>query len=363
MKQGIILYTIVILVSSNLFMGQAVIQHKEYIWSDSFLKMPKEWYSSADAITIANNVIQYQSPEGGWPKSTNLAKAPLSPDDIPKSGEGRANSLDNDATTVPMEFLALLIDASGKEEYKASFNRGLDYLFKAQYPNGGWPQFWPLRGNKYYSRITYNDGAMIRVMDLLQKVAKGNNPFSFVDSCRQQKAEKAVQLGIDCILKTQIKQNNKLAAWCAQHDEKTLKPAWARAYEPPSLSGSESVGVVRFLMSIENPSTEIITAITGAVEWFKEVQIDGYKCIRGINDDGQKDSWLEADENAKPLWARFYELETNKPLFLGRDSKFRYSLKEIEVERRGGYRYYGNWANTLINIEYPEWQKKLNHDK
>lgn len=338
-----------------------IYQKKEYNWSGSLLKMPEEWYSTTDAINIANSVIQYQSPQGGWPKSTNLAKSPISPEDIPKAGDGRANSLDNDATTVPMEYLALVIDATGEEKYKISFFRGLDYLFKAQYSNGGWPQFWPLRGDRYYSRITYNDGAMIRVMNLLQNVAKGKAQYSFIDKEHRLKADKAVEKGIECILKTQIKKNGNLTVWCAQHDENTLEPAWARAYEPPSLSGSESVGIVRFLMSLENPSTEIIAAINGAVKWFKEVQINGYKCVRGINSDGQKDSWLEPDESAKALWARFYELETNNPLFLGRDSRFRYSLKEIEVERRGGYRYYGNWANELIYIEYPEWLKK--HEK
>jgi PelA/Pel-15E family pectate lyase len=359
MINRIIICTLIIMISGNLSAGKTVFQEKEYKWSSSLLKMPGEWYSTTDAINIANSVIQYQSLQGGWPKSTDLAKAPKNPDDIPKAGDGRANSLDNDATTVPMEFLALVINATGEEKYKDSFYKGLDYLFNAQYPNGGWPQFWPLRGDRYYSRITYNDGAMIRVMNLLQNVAKGEEQYGFIDKELRLKAKEAVEKGIECILKTQVKQNGKLTVWCAQHDEKTLKPAWARAYEPPSLSGSESVGIVRFLMSLENPSPEIISAINGAVEWFKQVQIDGYNCIRGVNKDGQKDSWLESDENAKPLWARFYELETNKPLFLGRDSKFRYALKEIEVERRGGYRYYGNWANELLYNEYPKWLETI----
>jgi len=359
MRRGIILCTLMILISSNLIFGETIFQKKEYNWSSSLLKMPEEWYSSTDAIKIANSVIQYQSTQGGWPKSTNLAEPPKSSDDIPKAGDGRANSLDNDATTVPMEYLALVFHATGEEKYKDSFYRGLEYLLNAQYPNGGWPQFWPLRGDRYYSRITYNDGAMTRVMNLLHKVAKGEAQYSFIDQKLRLKAEKAVKKGIDCILKTQIKQNGNLTVWCAQHDEKTLEPAWARAYEPPSLSGSESVGVARFLMFIEKPSPETVAAVKGAVDWFKRVQINGFKCVRGTNKNGEKDSWLEPDENAKPLWARFYELETNKPLFLGRDSKFRYALKEIEVERRGGYRYYGNWANELLYKEYPHWLKTI----
>jgi PelA/Pel-15E family pectate lyase len=356
---GVVLFTTSLLISVKPVNGNPEFQEKKYEWNTSLLEKSEDWYSSPDARHIANSVIQYQSSQGGWPKSTNLAKPPQKPDDIPEEGGGRANSLDNDATTVPMEFLALVINATGEEKYKTAFIRGLDYLFNAQYPNGGWPQFWPLRGNKYYSRITYNDGAMIRVMNLLQNVAKGEAPYSFVDKERRLKSDKAVQLGIECILKTQIKQNGKLTVWCAQHDEHTLEPAWARAYEPPSLSGSESVGITRFLMSLDTPSNEIITAVNGAVKWFKEVQINGFKYIRAENTDGQKDSWIEPDKNAKPLWARFYELETNKPIFLGRDSKFHYSFSEIETERRGGYRYYGYWPDKLINSEYPKWLKRV----
>ena len=129
----------------------------------------------------------------------------------------------------------------------------MDYLLAAQYPNGGWPQFFPLRDG-YYSRITYNDNAMVNVLTVLRDAAAGKPPYAFVDEARRVKARAAVSRGIDIILRTQLKQDGKLTAWCSQYDEKALAPAWARAYEPPSLSGSESVGIVRFLMEIEQPT-------------------------------------------------------------------------------------------------------------
>ena len=148
-------------------------------WNSDVIDHDAAWYASSDARALADSVIQYQSPQGGWPKSTNLAVPPRTPDDIPPLGRGRANSLDNDATTLPMEFLARVIHVTGEERYRAAFASGLDYLFAAQYPNGGWPQFWPLRKG-YYSRITYNDGAMIRVMTLLRDVSTGDAPYAFV---------------------------------------------------------------------------------------------------------------------------------------------------------------------------------------
>jgi hypothetical protein len=298
-------------------------------WGETVLRQKSQWYNSAEAGAVADSVIQYQSPQGGWPKSTDLAKPPRTPDDIPPPGRGRANSLDNEATTLPMAFLARVAHATGEAKYQDSFLRGVDYLLAAQYPNGGWPQFWPLR-NGYYSRITFNDGAMIRAMTILRDVA-GGQP---------------------------IKQDGKRTAWCAQHDEKTFEPAWARSYEPPSLSGAESVGIVRFLMSIEEPSPEIVAAIEGAVAWFRSVAMKGVRVESIRQDDGRADRRLVPDPDAPPLWARFYELGTNRPLYLDRDSVFRYDFAEISYERRSGYAYHGTWAASLIATEYPAWCRK-----
>ncbi|MFC5284458.1 pectate lyase [Pedobacter alpinus] len=328
-------------------------------WSKAILNQDKEWFGSVEALEIARNVIQYQSSQGGWPKSTDLARAPHTSGDIPPEGRGRANSIDNDATTLPMEFLARVINATGDEHLKTSFSKGLDYLFAAQYPNGGWPQFWPLRGDEYYSRITFNDDAMIRVMNLLTDVAAGEAPYSFVDASRRSKAAIAVNKGIDCILKTQIKQNGKLTAWCAQYDEKTLQPAWARKYEPPSLSGDETVSILRYLMSIELPSPAIIDAVNGGVTWLKAVVIKGVRLDNVRNSDGRTERILVKDSKAPLLWARFYELNTNRPLYLDRDSKFNYDYSKVGYERRSGYDYHGYWAKPLLEKEYSEWLSRI----
>lgn len=333
------------------------------LWSSAVLDHKASWYASAEARKIADNVIQYQSSQGGWPKSTDIARPPLTPGDFPPEGGGRANSIDNDATTVPMEFLAKVIHAKGGKKYQATFGRGMDYLFKAQYPSGGWPQFWPLRGNQYFSRVTFNDDAMIRVMRLLQGIAGGKAPYGFVDKKRRALAAKSVQRGIDFILKSQVKQNGKLTAWCAQHDEKTLQPVWARTYEPPSLSGQESVGITRFLMSIEHPSPEIIKAIEGAVAWLQAAAIKGVRLNSVVNPDGRTERSLTPDPKAPPLWARFYELESNRPLYLDRDSVYRYNFSEIGYERRSGYGYHGFWPVALLEEEYPRWRNQLGKHK
>lgn len=326
-------------------------------WGSSVLNRDAGWYASAPARAVADSVIQYQSPQGGWPKATDLARSPRSAADIPAPNNGRANTFDNGGTTIPMEFLARIITASNETRYVESFNRGLDYMFAAQYPNGGWPQFFPLREG-YYSHITYNDGAMIRVLTVLRGVAQGRVPYAFVDAERRAKAVAAVARGIDCILRTQVKQAGKLTVWCAQHDRETLAPAWARNYEIPSLSGAESVGILRFLMEIESPTPEIIAAVEGAMAWFHSAKVTGLRYQRGRAADGQRDGWVEPDPQAEPLLARFYELESNRPIFAGRDKEIHYSLAEIERERRAGYAYYSEWPASLVERDYPRWRAK-----
>ena len=326
-------------------------------WGEAILRQKSAWYASPEARAAANMVLLYQSREGGWPKNHDLLKPPVSPAALAEIQKREGNTLDNGATTTPMQFLAQVTRATGEVRYRDSFTRGLNYLFAAQYTNGGWPQYFPLREG-YYSRITYNDGAMIRVMTVLRDIAAGKAPYDFVDKEHCSQAAAAVQRGIDCILRTQVKQDGKLTVWCAQHDEKTLAPAWARKYEPPSLSGSESVGIVHFLMEIDRPTPEIIAAIEGAVMWLQKVAIHGLRAERFVAADGERDGRVIVDPAAGPLWARFYELGTHRPLFMDRDSNPAYTLAEIDRERRGGYAYYGTWGASLIVKDYPQWRAK-----
>jgi PelA/Pel-15E family pectate lyase len=200
---------------------------------------------------------------------------------------------------------------------------------------------------------------MINVLVLLRDASSGSAPYAFIDADRRARAATAVAKGIDCILKTQVRQNDTLTAWCAQHDEHTLAPAWARNYEPPSLSGSESVYIVRFLMSVENPSPAIIAAVEGAVAWFEKTKITGQRFEFTTDAAGLKDRHITPAPSAPPLWARFYELKTDKPIFLSRDRVFHYALTDLERERRTGYAFYTTRAASLLAKDYPAWRARI----
>jgi PelA/Pel-15E family pectate lyase len=324
------------------------------------LEQPSAWYGSAEASRIADQVLLYQRRTGGWPKNIDMARTLTGADRqaIEKARGETDSTIDNGATTAQLRFLALVYSATRAERFRAAFEAGFDYLLAAQYPNGGWPQFFPLRDD-YSRHITFNDDAMVRVMEVLRDAAGGKAPFTFVDARRRARASKAVERGIALILTAQVRANGRLTAWCAQHDEVTLAPAKARTYEHPSLSGSESVGILRFLMSVPNPSSEVVAAVEAGVAWLRDVQ------LKGLHVDTRPDGSLPGgfdrvvvkDQAAPPIWARFYEIGTNRPIFSGRDSIVRDEMAAIEHERRVNYAWYGYWPAELLETDYARWKR------
>jgi pectinesterase len=207
--------------------------------------------------------------------------------------------------------------------------------------------------------ITFNDNAMVNTMMFLRDVFSDNKAFVSLQISKEvkAKAKNAFDKGVGCILKTQIIVDGKPTVWCAQHDEITLAPANARAYELASYSGAESVGITLLLMDSENPSNEIINAVNGAVKWFENHKIEGIRLEQIINKDGEKDKVVVEDKSASPLWARFYDLETGKPYFCDRDGIKRRTFAELGYERRNGYSWYTDAPATVLK-KYPEWAKK-----
>ncbi|GAB2465751.1 hypothetical protein GCM10011375_33940 [Hymenobacter qilianensis] len=330
-------------------------------------KSPAITASTAPAAidTIAEKMLVYQRSVGGWPKAVGDVKVDYSK---PLSAAKKAATLDdanrndatidNDATTREIKYLMEAFKKTNNQAYRSAAQKGIQYLLKMQYPNGGFPQFYPDMSN-YRHYITYNDNAMIRVLVLLRDVAQQKGNFAIVNSALIPQAQAAVTRGIDCILKTQYVQNGKLTAWCAQHDEKTLLPAKARAFELASLSGMETVEIVEFLMAVDKPSPEIKKSIEAAVAWLDAVKLSGYavKLIDAPKEPTGKDRVI-VPEPGSVIWARFYDLETNKPIYVGRDGVKKATLAEIENERRAGYAYAGTWGAKLLAKEYPKWQQK-----
>ena len=320
-----------------------------------------DWYGSSEAVRVADNVLLYQRSSGGWPKNTDFADLlnEQEKNDLRHRKNQDDSTIDNGATYSPMRYLAKVYVATDEKRFKEGFIKGLDYLLQVQYPNGGWPQIYP-RPRGYSRYITFNDDAMIGVMKLLRDVVEKTKPFEFVDPQRRQKVVEALEKGVECILKCQIVVKGKKTVWCAQHDEKTFEPRPARSYERASLSGSESVGIVDYLMEIENPRPEIIESVQAAIAWFEEAKVTGIREIRKPAPGTPKgsDKIVIQDSTASPLWGRFCQIGTNRPIFCSRDGVIRYKLSEISYERRNGYGWYTGRPGDLLTKRYPAWQRR-----
>ncbi|MHB1034635.1 MAG: pectate lyase [Pirellulales bacterium] len=309
-----------------------------------YANRPDAWFGSPEGAKVVENVLSHQSPHGSWPKNVDTAAARYA--GKPEKLQG---TFDNGATCGEIRFLARAYGVTSDARCQAAVAKAIDHILRAQYPSGGWPQYYP-PSKRYHRHITFNDGTMVNLLVLLRDAARSGE-FEFLDGPRRQRAGQAFDRGIACILKCQIVVDGQPTAWCAQHDEVTLQPRSGRTYEHPSISGAESAGIIRLLMSLDKPSPEVVRVVDAACRWYEKAKLTG---IRQTRQNGDK--VIVADPTAPPLWARFYEIGTNRPIFSGRDGVVKYNLAEIEPERRNGYAWYGDWGGVVA--EWVKWKEK-----
>jgi len=327
------------------------------------LDRSSKWYSSSEARRVADIIISFQTPAVGWSKNLdmtrhkraagerfahgNLSKYPGEGDyDAAKDPDWNyVCTFDNDATITQLRFLAKIATAPGDkgEAYRSSFLRGLDYVLNSQYPNGGWPQVWPLQGG-YHDAITFNDAAMVNTLNLLRSVAEKRADLSFVPEDLRQKCAASLDRGLQCVLATQIIVAGQRTVWCQQNDMLTLQPTSARNYEMPCAVSGESARMLDFLLDQPNPNAEVLDAIKGATLWFERTAIRDI-AFRFNSSEGRH--VVIAPGNG-PIWSRYYEIGTDRPIFGERDKTIHDDLSDISLERRNGYSWYNDAARDVL---------------
>ncbi len=370
------------------------------------LNQPDSWYGSAEAVHSADVVVSYQMPNGAWGKNLNMRdnlrtwggsfvgnnlSQYLAPGDYDTPKDTYWNyfgTLDNNATTTQLRFLAKVVTALGPQRgapYRAAFLRGIEFLFNAQYPNGGWPQVWPLEGG-YHDAITFNDDAVTQAIEVLEGVAEGKGMYAFTSPELRRRAAPRVAQGYACILACQIQVDGRRTAWCQQHDALTLQPTSARNFEPVAACGDESSNLVKFLMTVPNPSPEIIASVNAAAAWFKQVAIHDQVWSRGRGGFGgggrppgapgagpgaagtagaaaapaprarpaPTPTHLVPTPGAPLLWARYYAIGSNLPVFGDRDKTVHDKVEELSLERQRGYNWYNSGPQEMLDT-YATW--------
>ncbi len=324
-------------------------------------------YDVANVISIGDNLLVWQRSNGGWPANQDplrILSAAQRDEQLSKRSESDT-SFDNRNTYSQIRYLAEVYTQTQEERFRLAAIRGLEFLLSAQYPNGGWPHSFP-RNSSYYPHITIADDVMTGILGTLRTIVAGEKAYAWLDENLRKRVESALAQGDECLLKMQIKVGNELTAWAGQYDRHTIQPIMGRTYELPSIVSSESVAVVRYLMSIEEPSPEVILAIESAVKWFERSALQGIRVekvaappVRYENHSSLYDLVVVQDAQAPPIWARFYEIETNRPFMANRDGKKVYALADVERERRTGYGWYSGAPSSLLRDEYPQWKSRM----
>lgn len=321
---------------------------------------PASFFETAETQKLAEVVITFQTPTGGWSKAVDYKMGPRKPGMHWTAQKGDpwhyCGTIDNRTTTEQIKLLAGVYSATKSDAIKAALMRGLDYLFEAQYPNGGWPQNYPVESG-YHEAITLNDNAMIHVMEVLLMIAERKAMFAFADDGLSARARQAFEKGIACLAAAQVTVNGKLTVWCAQHDPLNLEPVHARAKEPPSLSGAESAEVIRFLMRKAPLTAQAKAMVEPALEWFEAYRITG---LRKTKNAAGKTDYVPDSTSKEVYWARFYDVQTGKPMFAGAQDGIVYAtFGEMAAKNKVAYDFFTTKPADLLSKEVARWKRRI----
>jgi PelA/Pel-15E family pectate lyase len=290
------------------------------------------------AVAAAHCLAWGQLASGGWTYSIEFDSTRnrnryhhLDPRNVPRYNKLRNVTTFDDNTTQSATRLLMAVDQYVDDPIvDAAIQRALECFLTAQYKDGPWDGAWPQRyppPKGYGAYPTFNDDTINDCVRVMLVAAKQYGDPRYMDS---------VKRCIEFYLRSQLPAPQ--AAWAQQYDE-NLKPAWARKFEPPAVTGSESSGNMQLLMDmyIEFGDRRYLDAVGGAIDWYKRSRIGG------TEDEG--------------IWARFYEPGTNKPLYFTRTYKLVYTDDDLPV-------HYSFKSNYGVNsrIRYYQQINELGRD-
>ena len=114
-------------------------------------------------------------------------------------------------------------------------------------------------------------------------------------------------------------------------------------------------------MSLPHPSPEVVAAVKGAVKWFEAHEVKDIRVEKLHAGTPQRDARVVAAPG-NVLWARFYDLKTERPFFCDRDGVMKFDVSEIGYERRNGYSWYNDDGLEVLK-RYEKWEEKYGMGK
>ncbi|MCF0160201.1 MAG: pectate lyase [Bacteroidaceae bacterium] len=307
------------------------------------------------AIETAEHVLLFQLPDGGWPKGIYYPAA-MTEAEMHAATERKktmVSSLSGKTTLTEIHFLSNMYQASARRKYKKAVEDGISFLIHSQLGNGGWP----LLLNNATSVISFSDNSFLEVMNALWRISEGKQPYDFVPANLRKQCRESFERGISLILQTQQKQNGKFAIWCTNYDAKTLLPVVGGEQEPVALNTQISDNLVNLLMGLSGPSEPIVQAIESAVSWFKEHKVTGLTRQNFINKQGKRDFRFVEDRHAPDMWALYYDIQTNEPLFCESNGEIKHAMDDLTYDGRKSLSWYNNDAGRLLRY-YEKWKEQ-----
>jgi len=300
----------------------------------------------AAAQAAAECLLQGQYRSGGWNASIEFDSAERAKNafradtPLPKKRQRNISSFDDDKTQAALRFLMRLDRALKFQDQRIheATTFALDSIVKAQFPNGAWAQVWegpaddtqsatlkanypadwPRKypGGDYWWHYTFNDHNIsntIETLWLAEEIYGGGQYHA------------ATLKAADFILLAQMPEPQP--AWAQQYNFQ-MQPVWARKFEPAAITGSESQSILKTLMDfyVRTGDKKYLEPIPSALDYLQRSQLA----------DGQL--------------ARFYELRTNKPLYMTRTYELTYDDNDLPT-------HYGFKVTSKVESLRKQYQK------
>ncbi|MHA1717216.1 MAG: pectate lyase [Promethearchaeota archaeon] len=247
----------------------------------------------------------------------------------------RSAVLDDNVMQGCLSFLLDIYNVTRDEKYLSAINKGFDCLKNMEAAGGGWPQRSNYEPNEYQSYITLNDECLRDVVYLYLKaydIFKDDYYLSF--------AERAGQFLIR--VQGNGNQGNSSQAGCWAQQYKNDQSAWARRFEPPAMCSRQTARSVEILIELYlyTGNTSYLAPIPKAIEWLNS------SSTTIVNPDPDSNDFV---------WARLYELGTNKMIVGVRNQKTNVPYYyDYKPERDYGYGWIGTFG---INHTLSQWEK------
>jgi len=256
----------------------------------------------AAARDAASALIGGQNKHGGWDHTIDFAD--LSNETV---------SFDDNQSQSAVSFLMALDAEVEDAALSAATRRAVDMMITAQLENGGWPHYYPARGN-YHDFATFNDAGIndcVRVM---------------IEALDHYKGDAKVRESLRRVARFIVisQQPPPQPGWAQQYNE-FLQPAWARTFEPASICPAVTIRNVDTLIDLFLclGDETLLEPIPDALRWLREIRLPNGK------------------------WARFVEIGTGKPLYYDRGRVRVNSVAELHQERGTGYAYETDLSSAI----------------